>query len=103
MIRSAPSHRHRSLVRHEGLVELRLFGQTWGIPVRPVWSGLIFNTLFYTTLGTVPIVVVRWLTRVYRRRRNQCEGCGYDLAGIDGTCPECGTAWRLGTGTGGQG
>jgi hypothetical protein len=67
------------------------------LPTRPIWAGLVFNTLFYATIWlvlwatfTVPRRFVRDLARV---RRGACIACGYDL-GFDFIhgCPECG--WR---------
>ncbi len=54
----------------------------------PVWLPLML-------LSVYPIIAfVRGPLRRYRRRkRNQCDGCGYDLTGNEsGRCPECGKA-----------
>ena len=67
------------------------------IPLRPIWTGLVINTLLYATLW-----YALWLTltlprmffkEVSRLRDGRCIGCGYDL-GYDFVqgCPECG--WR---------
>jgi hypothetical protein len=67
------------------------------IPMRPIWSGVAVNTVFYAAcwlavwgMLTIPRRFVRDLARV---RRGACIGCGYDL-GFDFVhgCPECG--WR---------
>ena len=35
--------------------------------------------------------LARFVRRVRRHRRGQCPTCTYDLTGIDGVCPECGS------------
>lgn len=81
----------RSLSRNEGLAELSIMGRAWGVPVRPLWSGLFLNTLFYAALIIVPVVAIRWFKRARRRRRTRCVACGYDVSGGGNVCPECGT------------
>ena len=67
------------------------------IPLRPIWTGIVINTLLYATIW-----YALWLTltlprkffkEVSRLRDGRCIGCGYDL-GYDFVqgCPECG--WR---------
>ncbi len=67
------------------------------IPLRPIWTGLITNSIFYGTLlaacwylATFPR---RFFREVARFRHGCCIDCGYDL-GYDFIrgCPECG--WR---------
>lgn len=58
-------------------------------PLRPLWGGLAINTAIYGSivwLLTGGVVVAR---RSVRRRRNQCEGCGYPR-GVSPVCTECG-------------
>ena len=64
------------------------------LPLVPLWPGFAVNTAFYATC-----VATLWLaaantrhalgTKRRRRKRGQCEACGYDLTGLD-QCPECG-------------
>jgi hypothetical protein len=67
------------------------------VPLRPIWSGLAVNTLFYAAIwaGIYAALVVprRFVREVARFRRGACIACGYDL-GYDFIhgCPECG--WR---------
>ncbi len=65
------------------------------LPLQPIWSGLIINTVFYISL---------WLTLFYfreiwdfrnirsrlRLRRGQCVSCGYQLLPEQTRCSECG-------------
>ena len=68
-----------------------------GIPWRPLWLGLLANSLI---LG-IPLTFAgvglgrgtRWCwRRVRSRHATQCAHCGYSRAGIpqDALCPECG-------------
>lgn len=61
------------------------------IPLRPIWTGMIFNTLLYAGViwsTTAGLFAVRgW----YRRRGQLCPSCRYDLRGqSQAGCPECG-------------
>ena len=63
-------------------------------PYRPLWAGLLANTLIYGLasygLGRIPSTAVR----IRRRRRGLCSRCGYDRVGLaeGAACPECGSA-----------
>jgi len=48
--------------------------------------------LYLPALAGGVILLAGWPARrrAIRRRRNQCERCGYDLRASTGTCPECG-------------
>ena len=64
------------------------------IPLRPVWMGLLLNTLVYA--GAYGAIWGAW--RLHRRggdrRAGLCPHCRYDLRGVpaEGPCPECGRA-----------
>jgi hypothetical protein len=62
------------------------------LPARPLWAGLVGNTLFFAGAWSLvlfgPVVIRRYL----RRRRNLCPRCAYNLSATpsDSPCPECG-------------
>lgn len=59
------------------------------ISIQPIWSGLVLNTLLYST----PLLILTGLLlesrRMWRERRHRCPTCGYDRVGLS-VCPECG-------------
>lgn len=64
------------------------------LPLRPIWPGLLFNTLFYATLWSMPFIprIARHFRGNHRRKRHRCPTCNYDLRSLPTkTCPECGT------------
>jgi hypothetical protein len=65
------------------------------LPLQPLWSGFVVNTLFYTAIVWLLIRGPFVLRRLIRRRRGRCPKCGYDLRGqppgpAAAACPECG-------------
>ena len=67
------------------------------IPLRPIWRGLIINTLIGAALwfGLLTLGLWGWrsIRGTNRRLQGACVKCGYDLRGVTGgVCPECGTA-----------
>ncbi|MBT8486345.1 MAG: hypothetical protein HKO59_10630 [Phycisphaerales bacterium] len=70
----------------------RVFGpavQQRRLPTRPMWLGLIGNTVLYAgVLGVIPMLVTTaqgWR----RRRRGLCPQCAYPIGGSP-VCTECG-------------
>ena len=59
------------------------------LPIRPVWPGFAFNTLFYAAVLWLLIPGPFALRRLIRRRRGLCPGCGYPVGESD-VCSECG-------------
>ena len=61
------------------------------IPLRPLWWGLLANATLYAGLA----MALAWAWQRWRWSRGPglgcCAACGYDLTGIEGVCPECGT------------
>ncbi len=61
------------------------------LPLRPIWPGFAFNTLFYATILWPLICGPFVLRRHIRRKRGLCVSCGYDLRHAEHeACPECG-------------
>lgn len=62
------------------------------LPLRPVWWGLLLNTLAYATIWAAAIMAVGASRRAVRRLRGQCPRCAYDLGALPegAPCPECG-------------
>ena len=65
------------------------------VPTRPIWYGLLLDSLLYAVL-LWSMLAGSWATlRVSRLRRCRCPACNYDLRGdLAHACPECG--WRRG-------
>ena len=64
-------------------------------PVRPIWLGLLGNTLAYSAGVFTPWLGLRALRirrRRHRRKHGRCVACGYELGDGVGVCPECGLA-----------
>ncbi|MFT3683796.1 MAG: hypothetical protein QM783_02530 [Phycisphaerales bacterium] len=61
-------------------------GQSGRMVMIPHWLALIVVLL----PGTLVLAVMGW--RRIRRKPGRCTSCGYDLRGVSGVCPECGTA-----------
>lgn len=70
-----------------GTVDVRL-------AARPIWLGMIGDTIIYAGAWLLLLLGVRWLWGLRRRRRTRrgrCARCGYDLVGdFASGCPECG-------------
>ncbi len=63
-------------------------------PVRPLWMGVLGNTLFYAALLWLLFLVVTGRARRYfRARRGLCPTCGYP-GGETAVCSECGEPVR---------
>lgn len=78
----------------QGLVAAKLGKTRLSIPVRPIWPGLLANTLFYAALAVTPMVLLRWWRTRRRRARGLCVACGYELGEGVAACPECGLESR---------
>ncbi len=82
----------RDLLKYPGFFP-KLMEAYWGLPLRPIWPGLVVNTVIYAAflwaLSRLPFAVQRYV----RVRRGLCLACGYDLRhGEHEACPECGLA-----------
>lgn len=63
------------------------------VPYRPVWVGLLANTVFFAVLLGAVWYLPGWILAERRARAGLCRVCAYDLRGspAGGACPECGT------------
>ncbi len=64
------------------------------LPLRPRWSGLLLNSLFYSAFVALPVFGIPAARRSLRRRAGRCQQCGYDLRATQPArpCPECGSS-----------
>lgn len=60
-------------------------------PLRPIWPGVIINTLFYGVLLWLVVPGPLALCRLLRTRRGLCMKCAYPI-GAGAVCTECGAA-----------
>lgn len=76
--------------REHGLLRFTILGKALVIPVLPIWTGLLGNTM----LSGGTLLVAWWIFRgrrlAKRRARGECLACGYPLDGDMERCPECG-------------
>jgi hypothetical protein len=85
---------------YSGTVALNMSGTSFGptpIPLRPVWIGLVGDTLIWATVWAILWVSFtlprRFVRECGRVRSGACIRCGYDLGyDFQSGCPECG--WR---------
>ena len=69
----------------------RVFGSEY-LPIRPIWTGLISDTIIYSAVWWLLLSIPFALRSVLRRKRGLCLKCAYDLQGAEHeVCPECGT------------
>lgn len=62
------------------------------LPIDPIPARFALGSGFYFAVTLIPvagIAAARYVRRVRRRARGECEHCGYE-AGRSGPCPECG-------------
>ena len=59
------------------------------LPLQPIWSGLIINTVFYIPLWFT-LFSLRDIRSILRRRRRLCIHCKYQLIPEQTRCSECG-------------
>ncbi len=63
------------------------------LPLQPIWSGLIINTILYVSLWFTLFSlgdIRRGIRSRLRRRRGQCVRCRYQLLPEQTRCSECG-------------
>lgn len=63
----------------------------WTLPIMPVWSGLVVNSIVYATALWLTWVPCAALRRRARLRRGECMECRYPVVPGKDVCPECGT------------
>ncbi|UYV11518.1 MAG: hypothetical protein NCW75_09415 [Phycisphaera sp.] len=79
-----------SRVWREGIPTVAIGPVAFKLPLRPIWPGLLANTLFYAALTLSLMAGWRWLRTRRRRVRGRCVACGYELGEGVRVCPECG-------------
>jgi hypothetical protein len=70
------------------------FSRPWqrhAIPIMPIWSGFILDTLFWGALVAVVLRGPAWGRWWVRHLRHRCPACGYPI-GVSPVCTECGRA-----------
>jgi hypothetical protein len=59
------------------------------LPLRPIWSGFIINTIFYAVLVASLVSAFQKLRSRRRMRKRLCPRCAYPV-GASPVCTECG-------------
>lgn len=67
------------------------------LPLRPIWLGLIVNSLLFAAAWWPVLWVIDRLRARHRRYQCRCASCGYSRIGIPSAlpCPECGEKARV--------
>lgn len=75
-----------------GTPNARATGSFIVLPLRPIWSGLVLNSVAFAGFWWAALAGPSAARRNLRRRRGRCLACGYDLRDIprEQPCPECG-------------
>lgn len=69
----------------------RPFGRVFSVPLKPLWPGLLANTVFWAVAIVAAGVVSAQIRAITRRCRGNCPACGYDLRDeLAKGCSECG-------------
>ncbi len=63
------------------------------LPLRPLWAGVIVNTIFYAAVFWLLVALPRTLHGRVRRLLCRCPQCGYPIGG-SAVCTECGRPLR---------
>lgn len=74
------------------------------LPLRPIWSKFVLNSLIYAALGWLICFAPGIVRRRFRARGGRCPGCGFIIAPgtcANGLCSECGATlpWMKQTST----
>ncbi len=99
-LRTTDRTRNPAVVSQPGIsvirsgLRLRQRGQPWPdqafvLPIAPIWSGLVLNSLLFGSCLFLATRFVRRAIRRDRRRMKRCASCGYPL-GAASVCSECG-------------
>ena len=82
-----------------GILQVTIKGAVRSFPARPLWLGLILNTLCYSGVCLVVWFASVIVPRMWRTARGRCPRCGYPRATADqgpgaARCPECGLVFQ---------
>lgn len=89
-----PLPRGGGLVLHDGGVNCGRLITTPVTAKRMIVPGRLVLPLWLPLMASATALWLLWRVGFERRQLalvGRCSGCGYDLAGITGPCPECGT------------
>lgn len=82
--------------QRNGVLEWQGKGLYLGLPVFPIWPGLLGNIAVWSAAAFILLWSPSAIRRARRRRGGRCEACGYVLMGLrEGRCPECGAEVAL--------
>ncbi len=82
---------------HEGALLLPGWKTLRGfVPIHPIWSGLVVNTLFHAGVQCLVILGPFVLRGFIRLKRGLCPACAYPI-GQSAVCSECGRPLPTGT------